>query len=267
MSEPLTEEPLDRYLNRPLARPVVRALVPTPVSANQVTMFAALCGVAGGVAFVCPAPVGRFFGFLPVGAAAVLDCVDGQLARARGGGSPYGYLLDGASDYVIAFSLHAGLMLGSILKPELPLEWRIEAVVGIFLAGLLMAVHSNVFEALKFRYRATLGEHPGQHVKRQEEILASLAEDRGILARFAHAGLTAYHRGQEDLNRQAAEGGPVSRSAFLLSTLLGPTLRLTVLAFSGWAAAWHPRAVMIYPLFALVVGNIVYLILRRRCST
>jgi len=264
MPNPLNEEPLDRYLNRPLARPVTWALLPTPVSPNQVTLVAALCGVAGGVAFAFPVPTWRLAGFLLVGTALVLDCVDGQLARARGGGSPYGYLLDGASDYVISFSLHVGLIIGIWRMPESTFEWRIEAVVGIFISGLLMALHSNVFEAMKFRYRATLGEDSGQHVKRQEEILASLAEDRGILARIGHAGLAAYHRGQTRLNEQAAEGGPVSKSAFLLSTLLGPTLRLTVLAFAGWAAAWHPRAVMIYPLFALVIGNIVYLVLRRR---
>ncbi len=264
MPNPLTEEPLDRYLNRPLARAVTWALLPTPVSANQVTLVAALCGVAGGVAFALATPTLRLVGFLLVGAALVLDCVDGQLARARGGGSPYGYLLDGASDYVISLSLHVGLIIGIWLMPALSFEWRIEAVVGILLSGLMMALHSNVFEAIKFRYRATLGEDPGQHVKRQEEILASLAADRGIPARIGQAGLTAYHRGQMRLNERAAEGKPVPKSAFLLSTLLGPTLRLTVLACAGFAAAFHPRAVMIYPLFALVVGNIVYLVLRRR---
>lgn len=264
MLNPLTEEPLDRYLNRPLARPVTWALLPTPVSANQVTLFAALCGVAGGVAFAFPAEGWRLAGFLLVGAAVVLDCVDGQLARARGGGSPYGYLLDGASDYVISFSLHVGLMIGIWRMPEYTFEWRFEAVVGIFISGLVMAMHSNVFEAIKYRYRATLGEDPVQHVKRQEEILASLAEDRGILARVARAGLEAYSLGQRELNERAAKGPSVSKSAFLLSTLLGPTLRLTILALAGWAAAWHPRGVMIYPLFALVIGNVVYLMLRRR---
>ena len=255
MAELLTEEPLDRYVNRPLAKPVTWALLPTPVSANQVTLFAALCGVAAGIAFSRPDYSWRLAGFLLVAGALVLDCVDGQLARARGGGSPLGYLLDGASDYVISFSLHVGLMVGIWLTPTVSFEWRLVAVISIFLSGLVMMLHSNAFEAIKFRYLATLGEDPGQHVKKQEEILATLAVQRGVLARIGHAGLTAYHRGQQKLNEQAAAGGSVSACRFLTATFLGPTLRLTVLGLAGFAAAWNPGAIAIYP--------VLYLALRR----
>ncbi len=191
----------------------------------------------------------------------------GVSAAELGGDDPQRHtladLLDGVSDYVISLSLHLGLMVGIWVTPTVSFEWRLVAVISIFLSGLVMILHSNAFEAIKFRYRATLGEDPGQHVKKQEEILATLAAERGVLARIGHAGLSAYHRGQMKLNEQAAAGGPVSARRFLCATFLGPTLRLTVLGVAGFAAAFNPGAIAIYPLFALIVGNVVYLALRR----
>ena len=262
MSEPLTEELLDKYVNRPLAKPVAWALLPTPISANQVTLIAALCGVAGGVAFARSGPLLGAAGFFLAWAALVLDCADGQLARARGGGSPMGYLLDGVSDYIIAFALHMGMMIAAWSTPGANESWRFWAVVSIILSGVVMAIHSNAFEAVKFRYRATLGEAPGQHVKKQEEILAILALEKGILAKIGRVGLAAYHRGQMKLNEAAREAGPIEARTFLFSTLLGPTLRLTVLSVAACASTWHTEALWLYPVFALLVGNLAYLALR-----
>ena len=261
MAEPLDEEPLDRWVNRQLARPVTWALIPLPITANQVTLLAALCGIAAGLAFTREAHGWRLAALGFAWAALILDCADGQLARARGGGSPLGYLLDGVGDYVIATALHAGLIAAAFAAPEGAFLGKVPAILVIALSGAAMAVHSNAFEAVKFRYKTALGADPGQHLERQEKILRTLEEEQGILARCACAGLSAYQRGQRKLN-EASAGMTVGRTAFLLATLLGPTLRLSLLAASACAAAWWPGALWVYPASSLVFANLVYLGLR-----
>jgi len=264
MSEPLTEEPFDRYLNRPLAKPVVWMLVPTPVTANQVTLFAAFLGIAAGVALAFGTTSARIAALLLCWGAFVLDCADGQLARARGGGSRFGYLLDGVADYVIAAAAHVGFIVLALSEPafaQLPPALVVLLVVG---CGGVMAVHSNAFEAVKFRYRATLGESPGWHVKKQAEILADLEGESGLLALVARKALGAYHAGQKKMNERAETAGPVSAADFLLATTLGPTLRLFVLMLSALAAAWWPEAIWAYPIYALGVSNLAFLVLKLR---
>lgn len=86
---------VSRYLNRPLSRPAARALVPTPVTPNAVTLFTLA------LAIVCGAMVAagwNIAGGVLIQAVSVIDGVDGELARMKGLVSRFGGLLDAVTD-------------------------------------------------------------------------------------------------------------------------------------------------------------------------
>ena len=96
------EEPVDVWIHRPLAYLLAKALYPTPISPNMVTLISIVFGVLGGVCFFGSFPHHMLFGGLAVFTSAVFDCADGQLARMRGTSSALGRMLDGMADLVVS---------------------------------------------------------------------------------------------------------------------------------------------------------------------
>lgn len=258
MAVPLDEEPLDRYLNRPAAVPVVRLLLHTPVSANQVSVMAAVAGILAGVLLGLRLSWGPAAALGLGWAAMMLDCADGQIARARGGGTRFGYLIDGACDYVIATATHVGFILAALASPAFASLSPVLTVAVVVACGIFMAVHSGVFESLKFRYRGALGGDLEGHLNRQKEILAGLESEKGLFLGVVRSAFGAYLSSQSKLNDAAIASGPISRGTFLLAVLLGPTMRLAVLLLSAFATRWWADALWAYPVYALVFANLVY---------
>lgn len=97
---------LTRYAYRPLSQPLATALARTPITPNQVTYASAGLSFAGGSAFA----VRRH----RLGAALTLlgsftDCVDGDVARAKGTTSKAGSYLDHVFDRWTDAALILGL--------------------------------------------------------------------------------------------------------------------------------------------------------------
>ena len=102
------EEPIDVWVHRPVAFILARALLPTRVSPNTVTIFSMFFGVLALAAMFT-----RVSGHLTLAgacifASAVVDCADGQLARMRGTSSALGRMLDGVADFVVALVIVGG---------------------------------------------------------------------------------------------------------------------------------------------------------------
>ena len=76
--------------------PVVRGLVRAGVTADAVTLTGTLGAVASAVFLIGNGLL--FWGALAVTLFVLLDMLDGALARARGGGSLYGAVLDSTGD-------------------------------------------------------------------------------------------------------------------------------------------------------------------------
>lgn len=94
---------VSRYLNRPLSRPMARALRGTPATPNAVTLFtlalSAVCGAA-----LCAG--WNIVGGVLIQAVSVIDGVDGELARLKGMSTRFGAVLDAVTDrYADAFML------------------------------------------------------------------------------------------------------------------------------------------------------------------
>ncbi len=109
---------VDRFLNRPLGRPLSKLLVRTPISPNQVSIVSILIGIASAWFFAC----GNFVtGALVFQLCAIIDCVDGDLARALFKQSRLGKWLDLGGDQVVHFSVFAGIGIGvARLQPSVP---------------------------------------------------------------------------------------------------------------------------------------------------
>lgn len=103
---------VNRYLNRPLASLIVRALQRTRLTPNQVTVAAFFIGLAGAFAFSRGTPALFVVGGILAELSSIVDCADGMLARARGQMSEYGAYLDLVLDRVNEFFLIAGAVLG-----------------------------------------------------------------------------------------------------------------------------------------------------------
>jgi len=105
-------EPVNRYIQDPIAQRIVGFLKNTAVTPNQVTYFSVLTGFASGYAFSFASPVSLILGGFLLEATLVLDCVDGQLARAKGMTSEWGRLIDGIAGYFAYLAVIYGLVLG-----------------------------------------------------------------------------------------------------------------------------------------------------------
>lgn len=171
------EELIDRYFHRPLAAVLVALLLPLPISSHQVTLGSLVCGWMGSFflfrAFFIGEP-GPGLMWLLAGAglfaSVILDCADGQLARARGGGSRVGRILDGFVDVLVLFPAY--VILGFGIDHLFGRTWLFIAAV----AGFSTWIHCIVYDKLKNLYLART--MPGAGGADGTETVASVRRER-----------------------------------------------------------------------------------------
>lgn len=123
---------VDRFFNRPLGRPLSKLLVRTSISPNQVSVASILVGVASAWLFAR----GSFLvGALVFQLCAIIDCMDGDLARALFKQSRLGKWLDLGGDQVVHFSVFAAIGIGvARTTPSVPaLALGTSAALGVLL--------------------------------------------------------------------------------------------------------------------------------------
>lgn len=104
-----TEEHLDYFFYRPLASLIVKGVINTSVTPNQLTWASLIFGVISGFFFskYFSNALYLYIGILLLLISNVFDCSDGQLARARGtAGSMAGRTFDGLVDNLVFFSIY-----------------------------------------------------------------------------------------------------------------------------------------------------------------
>ncbi len=144
------EEPIDVYVHRPLAYLLARALLPTPVSPNLVTIASMVIGVYGAYLIVADTPHHFQWAALCAFLSTVFDCADGQLARLRKTSSVIGRMLDGSADVVVSGSILAagGYYLFEKYGAIAPgLGWA--AVLFTVVAGVATSIQTTLFDHYK----------------------------------------------------------------------------------------------------------------------
>jgi phosphatidylglycerophosphate synthase len=143
------EEPIDLYVHRPLAYVLARALLPTPVSPNAVTL--ASMGLSLYAAFLVVSSTPHHFQWAALCAflGTVFDCADGQLARMRKTSSVIGRMLDGTADVL---GLSAILIAGTYhnyLKYSTTWWHTLLIVAFSLVVAVLTSIQTTLFDHYK----------------------------------------------------------------------------------------------------------------------
>ena len=103
---------LSKYLFRPVAYPITRALLPTPITPNGVTLIVAVLALGGCVLVAGASYQAAVIGSLLQHVAGYFDCTDGEIARLRHEGSRFGQWFDTLTDeattvaYLVCVGIH-----------------------------------------------------------------------------------------------------------------------------------------------------------------
>jgi phosphatidylglycerophosphate synthase len=135
---------LAAVIDRRLSRPVTRFLLGRPVTPTQITGVSIALGLAGAAGLATVSPVARLLGVCALVASIVLDCVDGEVARARYQQSAAGARLDVIGDYVVHLAVFTGLAIG-LARQGLPPGgmWAAVALLG-GVATTMVILHALV---------------------------------------------------------------------------------------------------------------------------
>ena len=106
---PVVEEWADRWFFRPVGWRVANALLPTPVSADVVTLMSLVLGVIAGHLMWYASSRINAWGVALFIVSDIFDSADGQLARLRGTSTRMGRILDGLADTGRFVSLYGHL--------------------------------------------------------------------------------------------------------------------------------------------------------------
>jgi phosphatidylglycerophosphate synthase len=136
---PVADSYLAVLLDRPMSRPVTRRLLRTRVTPSQVTALALAIGLLGAMGLATASYWERLLGVLLLVASLVLDCVDGDLARARLTEAPAGAWLDLIGDYLVNLAVFGALAVG-LLREGLPPGGGWAALALVTGVGAAMAV-------------------------------------------------------------------------------------------------------------------------------
>jgi phosphatidylglycerophosphate synthase len=133
-----TFQPLDRYWALAPARRLARALAPTRIRPNAVTLASAglVLGASAVVAFAGRGMAANLAASAALALALVLDTADGHLARLQGTASAFGRWLDGWLDEVGDMALHAAVAWSAYAQT---------GAAGWLLLGMLYAMGKYVF--------------------------------------------------------------------------------------------------------------------------
>ncbi|HEX2869708.1 MAG TPA: CDP-alcohol phosphatidyltransferase family protein [Polyangiaceae bacterium] len=144
------EEPVDLYVHRPLAYVLARALLPTPVSPNAVTLASMALSLYAAFLVVWPSTPHHFqWAALCCFLGTVFDCADGQLARMRKTSSVIGRMLDGTADVL---GLSAILIAGTYhnyLKYSSTWWHTLLIVAFSLLVAVLTSIQTTLFDHYK----------------------------------------------------------------------------------------------------------------------
>lgn len=163
-----TESVLVKQIRR-ISVPLTRQLVRLPVTANQVTLAGLALSIAAGAAFAIGGYWAALLGAGLYYGSTVLDCSDGEVARAKYCESSFGCWLETAADYASYVFAWAGITI-AVLRVN-PHSVYSQAALVALVSSLLMFAFTAY---LRHRIART---NPGQM---DDAVAATLASDSPV---------------------------------------------------------------------------------------
>ncbi len=240
---------------RPVARLLVRALLPTSITPIHLTLAFTVVGLLAAVLFGLQRwmPLAGLLLLLK----SALDAADGSLARARNRPSRVGRFLDSICDFLVMAAVFAGIAAG---------VWARTGQAAYFaLAGaalLCATLQGSVFSYYYVRYRAETG---GDQTSRTDEAAPqgypwdnpALLHPLHRLYQFIYGWQDAW---MERIDRRLAPArAPVTPAFLTTATVLGLGTQLLVIAVCAalgqplWALWLFPTLFNLYWLFLLIL--------------
>ncbi|MCQ4122310.1 phosphatidylinositol phosphate synthase [Rhodococcus tibetensis] len=143
--------------------PLGRVLVKTGLTPDSVTLIGTVATVAGAVTLF---PSGHlFWGAVVITVFVLFDMLDGAMARARGGGTRFGAVLDATCDRVADGAIFAGLAWWAVYH---------EASKPLLIATLVCLVTSQVISYAKARAEASGLSADGGLIERPDRLVIVL---------------------------------------------------------------------------------------------
>jgi choline kinase/phosphatidylglycerophosphate synthase len=218
------EELLDLRLYRPIAFLMAKALLPTPVTPNQITLAAILSAALAGASLARGDREGLVLGALLYMLSNILDCCDGMVARMKGTGTQLGRMIDVFADSLSGVLVYAGLGIGLVRGAHsLPIAaWWL-----VLLGGASFALQAALFDRQRNRFLSQSGG------------ASSIARELAVVSGSMHAGgrgpkrmlSSIYLRYMGWQHRGAGEACIDARTLRLWS-LAGSTTHVTVVALA-----------------------------------
>lgn len=119
-----SSSPVARYFNEKISARISWVMLETPMTPNQMTLLNTVVGVAGGALCAVGDPVHLAAGGALMQVTAILDCCDGEMARAKVMQSDWGAWIDTMGDNVIYIAYMVGLMVGYVRFTDgMPAPW------------------------------------------------------------------------------------------------------------------------------------------------
>ncbi|MGF7120957.1 phosphatidylinositol phosphate synthase [Rhodococcus sp. TAF43] len=143
--------------------PMGQALVKTGLTPDTVTVIGTVASIAGALTLF---PSGHlFWGTIFIWFFVMFDMLDGAMARARGGGTRYGAVLDATCDRIADGAIFAGLAWWAVYH---------ENSKSLLIATLICLVSSQVISYAKARAEASGLSADGGLIERPDRLIIVL---------------------------------------------------------------------------------------------
>jgi phosphatidylglycerophosphate synthase len=213
------DDPFNRFYRYPVARLLVRVLVKTPVTPNQVSFVQPILAGAAGYLVTFPDRRHLVAGALLFELRSILDCADGTLARARQpiSTSTNGHAVDAVADWLATALLYAGIFWHFRLYPPPAGAWsHYLSVGGVLLLALAQgALRSFAADHYKLKYTSAFEQGRDGTVEELCRKVGALSPGSSVFARvdalIARAEHLAFEHERYDATRTAPRGQQVAR--------------------------------------------------------
>lgn len=157
--------------------PLGRALVRTGLTPDAVTVIGTTASIAAAITLF---PTGHlFWGTMVIWLFVMFDMLDGAMARARGGGTKYGAVLDATCDRMADGAIFGGLAWWAVYHEHN--RW-------LFFATLVVLVTSQVISYAKARAEASGLSADGGWIERPDRLVIVLV-GAGLTGIGGHWGI------------------------------------------------------------------------------
>ncbi|MBM3840594.1 MAG: CDP-alcohol phosphatidyltransferase family protein [Verrucomicrobia bacterium] len=131
---------VDVYFNRPVGRGLSKILVHTPVTPNQVSLLSVAIGLAAAYQFALGQYVAGVVGGILFQISAIVDCIDGDIARMVFKESRIGKWIDLVGDQIVHLAVFGAIAMGASKAALGSDAWRLgaSAITGAVISFLVV---------------------------------------------------------------------------------------------------------------------------------